>query len=79
MSAKRNHPKDTEVSLSPLGMNILSHWKKYRPKMCAKLQKEGKLLKLVESTQDRVFDTQYDLVQKAGWSWNQAREYTLPM
>ena len=30
-----------EVEQAPLAMQVLQHWKEFRPKMCAELEKDG--------------------------------------
>lgn len=53
---------------------ILSHWRKYRPKMVAQLQKENRLEAELEATAQQATDLHYHLtvVQKMGYS--EARE-----
>ena len=63
-----------DFPLGSLGLRIKAHWKQYRPKMCAQLQREGKLDESVYTAQELTGETLYRLTVEEKLSYDQAWE-----
>ena len=66
-----------DYPLGTLGLQIKAHWKKYRPKMYAELQRQGKLEESVYAAQERTSDLMDELLSKRmphHQAWEIARE-----
>lgn len=51
----------TETTLSPLGYQILEHWKRHRPTMVESLEKAGRLQQSVFAAQELTGNLLYEL------------------
>ena len=49
--------------LSTLGLEIYDHWMEHRPRMCAELQKQGKLLQSVYAAQNLTAEALFEAMQ----------------
>jgi hypothetical protein len=66
------------LHLDPEAQRVKAHWQKYRPKMSALLQQQGKLDHMVLGATNLMRETQADLVGK-GQDYNQALEQSRPI
>ncbi len=51
----------TETTLTPLGHQILEHWKRYRPTMVAKLEQANRLQQAIFAAQELTGNLLYEL------------------
>ena len=65
---------DPLYPLGGLGLQIKAHWKKYRPKMYAELEKAGKLQESLHAAQELTGEELYRLTVKEKLPHNQAWE-----
>ncbi len=66
-----------EYGLTSLGMQIEAHWRKYRPKMVAELERAGKLRESVYAAQEATSDLMDKLLDKGlphDQAWELVRE-----
>ncbi len=66
-----------EYGLTGLGLQIRAHWRKYRPKMVAELERAGKLRESVYAAQEATSDLMDKLLDKGlphDQAWELARE-----
>ena len=66
-----------DFPLGSLGLQIKAHWKRYRPKMYAELEKSGHLLESVYEAKERTSDLMDSLLDKGlpyHQAWELARE-----
>ncbi len=66
-------PGSPSKPLSGWGYQAVEHWKKYRPKMYAQLQKSGRLNEEAESAAKKTSEALNDLLEQ-GYSHDQAWE-----
>jgi hypothetical protein len=64
---------DDAYPLGSLGLQIKAHWKQYRPKMSAALEKQGKLQESVHMAQEPTSDALHKLLEQ-GLPYDQAWE-----
>ena len=59
----------TETTLTPLGHQILEHWRRYRPTMVARLEQANRLQQAVFAAQELTGNLLYELtvVQKTAY------------
>ena len=71
--AKMLIPKEKYSRLSPIGKEMHDYWMKWEPEMYKEMYKEGTLLQIVESEDDRLHEMIIDLMQQ-GLAEDQAKE-----
>jgi hypothetical protein len=62
-----------DYDFSSLGLQIKAHWQKYRPRMCAELEREGRLDEAVQQARDLTSEALAEALQK-GVPYHQAWE-----
>lgn len=73
-SAKQKlRKRDMTNQLGHYGLLAKKHWKKFRPKMYAELEKSGELMPVLLSLQERVSNQVLDLLEK-GFQVHEAEE-----
>ena len=68
---------DPLYPLGGLGLQIKAHWKKYRPKMYAELEKSGHLEEAVYHAKELTSDALYDLTANQGLPRDRAEELVM--
>ena len=61
-------------SLTPLGHQILKHWKRYRPTMVGNLERENNLQRAIFAAQELTSNLLYELTVLRKMEYNQAWE-----
>ncbi len=61
-------------SLTPLGHQILEHWKRYRPTMVGNLERENNLQRAIFAAQELTSNLLYELKVVRKMEYNQAWE-----
>ncbi len=72
-----NDDSPGDQPLTSLGMQIEAHWRKYRPKMVAELERAGQLRESVYAAQEATSDLMDKLLDKGlshEQAWELARE-----
>jgi hypothetical protein len=80
MSSNRKNPttkRKNQPKLDGGGLQALNHWKEFRPKMYAELEKSGRLYEAAQQAADQTMDALMALLQKGmdyQTAWESVRE-----